>query len=311
MKPLIRLMIIATLGLLVSLGIHNLMPVSAQPVAANQGLALMQAGNQNYNAGKFLEATQVWQQAAQEYEKIGDRTNQALALSFISLATQQLGQWQQAQLSFVSLATQQLGQWQQAQAAIDTSLSLLDNTGKGNEKIRAQVLNALARLQLVGGKAEVGQNSAQAALKTWQAAETLYRKAGDSVGTIGSQINQAQALQTLGLYRQARKLFTQIRQTLEQSPDSRLKITGLRTLSDLLEQAGELQDSQKMLVQALTVAEQQGLQQEQSLTLLSLGNTSRAQKQTQKALEYYQQAETVAADKFPLLLPTSRNSCSR
>ncbi|OUL33645.1 hypothetical protein BV372_15710 [Nostoc sp. T09] len=283
MKLLIRLIAIALLGLLLSLGIHTLKPISAQPVAPHQESALMQAGNQHYDAGQFLEAAQVWQQAAQRYEKIGERTHQALALSF------------------VSLATQQLGQWQQAQAAIDTSLSLLNNTDKASDRIHAQVLNALARLQLVGGKAEQGQDSAQAALKTWQQAETLYRKADDSVGTIGSQINQAQALQTLGLYRQARKLLVQIRQTLEQSPDSRLKITGLRTLSDIFQQAGQLQDSQKLLTQALAIAEKLGLQQEKSLTLLSLGNTARAQKQTPTAVEFYQQVETVAGDKFPLL----------
>ncbi|MBE8965125.1 CHAT domain-containing protein [Nostocales cyanobacterium LEGE 12452] len=283
MKSLIRLITIALLGLILSLGIHTLIPVSAKPVAANQGLALMQAANQHYDAGQFSEASQIWQQAAQGYEKIGDRTYQALALSF------------------VSLATQQLGQWQQAKAAIDTSLSLLANTGKTNERIHAQVLNALGRLQLVGGKAELGIDSAQAALKTWQEAETLYRQAGDSVGTFGSQINQAQALQTLGLYRQARKLLAQIRQTLEQSPDSRLKVTGLRTLSDIFQQAGELDVSQKMLVQALAVAEKLGLHQDKSITLLSLGNTARAQKQTQKALEFYEQVETVAAEQFPLL----------
>ncbi|KYC42481.1 hypothetical protein WA1_21195 [Scytonema hofmannii PCC 7110] len=283
MKLLIRFITIALLALLLSLGIHTLNPVSAKPVAADRELTLMQAGNQHYDAGQFLEAAQVWQQAAQKYEKIGDRTHQALALSF------------------VSLATQQLGQWQQAQASIDTSLSLLDESGKASTRIRAQVLNALARLQLVGGKAKLGQDSAQAALKTWQQVETLYRQAGDSVGTIGSQINQAQALQTLGLYRQARKLLVQIRQTLEQSPDSRLKMTGLRTLSDLFQQTGELQDSQKMLTQALAVAEKLELHQEQSITLLSLGNTARAQKQTEKALEFYQQVETVAVNKFPLI----------
>jgi CHAT domain-containing protein/uncharacterized protein HemY len=283
MKLLIRFVAIALLGLLLSLGIHPLIPVSAKPVAQNQELALMQAGNEHYNAGQFLEASQIWRQAAQRYEQAGDRTNQALALSF------------------VSLATQQLGQWQQAQAAIDTSLSLLDNSSKASNRIRAQVLNALARLQLVGGKAQRGIDAAQEALKTWQEAETLYRKAGDTVGVIGSQINQAQALQTLGLYRQARKLLTQISQTLEQSSDSRLKITGLRTLSDIFQQTGELEASQKMLVQALGIAEKLGLHQDRSITLLSLGNVARVQKQTQKALEYYQQAETVAANKFPQL----------
>jgi CHAT domain-containing protein len=274
---------IALLGLLLFLGIHILTPVSAKPVAANQELTLMQVGNQHYDNGQFLAAAQVWQQAAQQYEKRGERTHQALALSF------------------VSLATQQLGEWQQAQAAIDTSLSLLNHTDKNSDRIHAQVLNVLARLQLVGGKAKPGQDSAQAALSTWQQAETLYRQAGDSLGAIGSQINQAQALQTLGLYRQARKLLVQIRQTLEQSPDSRLKITGLRTLSDIFQQAGELQDSQTMLTQALAIAEKLGLQQEQSITLLSLGNIARAQKQTQIALDFYQRVETVAGDKFPLL----------
>jgi CHAT domain-containing protein len=283
MKLLIRSIAIALLALLLSLGIHTLIPVSAKPVVAERELTLMQAGNQHYDAGQFLEAAQVWQQAAHKYEQVGDRTHQALALSF------------------VSLAKQQLGQWQQAQAAIDTSLSLLMNKDKPSTRIRAQVLNALARLQLVGGRVKPGQNSAEAALKTWQQVETLYKQAGDSVGTIGSQVNQAQALQTLGLYRQARKLLVQIRQTLEQSPDSRLKIAGLRTLSDLFQQTGELQDSQKMLRQGLAVAETLGLHQEKSITLLSLGNTARAQKQTEKALEFYQQAERVAADKFPLL----------
>ncbi|MDZ7961081.1 MAG: CHAT domain-containing protein [Aulosira sp. DedQUE10] len=278
-----RQLAIALFGLLLSLGIHWFIPVSATPVAANQELVLMQAGNQYYDAGQFTAAAKVWGEAAQGYEQAGERNHQALALSF------------------VSLATQQLGQWQQAKAVIDTSLSLLNKTDKTSYRIHAQVLNALARLELVGGKAEAGQDSAQAALKTWQQAETLYRKAGDSMGTIGSQINQAQALQTLGLYRQARKLLVQVRQSLEQSPDSRLKITGLLTLSDIFQQAGELEAAQRMLVQALSVAEKLGLHQHKSITLLSLGNTARAQKQTQKALEFYQQVEIVAADKFPLL----------
>lgn len=283
MKPPIRFITIAALGLILSYAVHVLSPVSAKPIALNQELALMQAGNRHYDAGQFFEAAQAWQQAAKGYERTGDRTNQALAISF------------------VSLAKQQLGQWEEAQKAIDTSCFLLAKTGKGSSRVRAQVLNVLGRLQLVGGKAETSIDAAQAALKTWQAAETLYRQADDTVGTIGSQINQAQTLQTLGLYRRARKLLAQIRQTLEQSQDSRLKITGLRTLSDLVQEAGELKDSQNMLVQTLAAAEKLGLHQEKSITLLSLGNIARAQKQTQKALEFYQQVETVAAEQFPLL----------
>jgi hypothetical protein len=46
-----------------------------------------------------------------------------------------------------------------------------------------------------------------------------------------------------------------------------------------------LETAQKMLMQALTVASKLGLPQDVSMTLLSLGNTARSQKQTQKALE--------------------------
>ena len=282
MKPMIRFIIIAVLGLILSFGMGSLISASAKSVVPNQELALMQLGNQHYNAGQFYEAAQIWRQAVQKYERVGDLTNQALALSF------------------VSRAMQQLGQWQQAQKAINRSLSLLGKTDKASNRIRAQVLNALGRLQLVGGKVKVGMDAPEAALKTWQEAENFYRKGGDSIGIIGSQINQAQALQTLGFNSRARKLLAQIRQNLEKYPDSRLKITGLRTLSDLFQQGGELQESQKMLMQALAIAEKLGLHQDKSITLLSLGNTARAQKQTQKALEFYQQAETVAAAQFSL-----------
>ncbi|WP_041555201.1 CHAT domain-containing protein [Nostoc sp. PCC 7524] len=46
---------------------------------------------------------------------------------------------------------------------------------------------------------------------------------GDATGKIGSQINQAQALQTLGFYRRARNTLEDIQITLDKQPDSVLK----------------------------------------------------------------------------------------
>ncbi|MDJ0734643.1 MAG: CHAT domain-containing protein [Nostocaceae cyanobacterium] len=276
--------LIASLALLLSLGMHQPVLIATQPPAQNQEMVLMQTGKQYYDTGQFLAAKQEWQQAQQSYGAVGDTLNEALAYSFISLATQQLGEWQEAQ------------------AAIDTSLSLLAKEGKPSPKevnrVRAQVLNTQGRLQLIRGKSS--QDAAEAALKTWQESESVYRQAGDAEGVLGSQINQAQAMRSLGLYHQAKKLFTNIKQTLENQPDSRLKVTGLRTLGDLLRQSGKLQQSENILTQALGVAKASGLNQEQAAILLSLGNTARARKNTDAAMKAYQAAATIAA-KFPQL----------
>ncbi len=276
MKQLFQLIVITALGLMLSLSIHLLSPVGASLPVQNQGLALMQVGKKHYDLGQFSDAAQVWQQAVQAYEAAGDVLNQALASSFLSLAAQQLGQWEEAK------------------EAIDASLSWLKTLPSSDRQVRAQVLNTQGRLQLVRGKAE-------AALKTWQKAEVLYEQAGDPVGALGSQINQTLAMQSLGLYRRARKLFSQIEQKLRKQPASRLKVTGLRTLGNLWRQAGELEKSKEILEQALAVAVELGLNQQKSATLLSLGNTARAQKNPSAALNFYEQAETVAADRFSLL----------
>ncbi|MFB2879574.1 hypothetical protein [Floridanema aerugineum] len=50
------------------------------------------------------------------------------------------------------------------------------------------------------GRKQLEQGKAEAALESWQQAEIAYHKAKDENGVIGSQINQAQALQALGKY---------------------------------------------------------------------------------------------------------------
>lgn len=285
MKRLLRYILIATLGLLLGLGIHSPIIIATQLLAQNQEIVLMQTGKQYYESGQFLAAKREWQQAQKAYAADGDTLNAALASSFISLATQQLGEWQEAQ------------------AAIDTSFSLLAKVpGKLSSqevnRVRAQVLNTQGRLQLIRGKSS--QDAAEAALKTWQEAEAVYKKAGNADGVMGSKINQAQAMRSLGLYYQARNLFAAISQTLEAQPNSPLKVTGLRTFGDLLRQSGKLQASEKILTQALVAAKALRLDQEQAAILLSLGNTARADQNSEAAVKIYQEAE-IAAAKFPLL----------
>ncbi|MHC5830125.1 MAG: CHAT domain-containing protein, partial [Nostoc sp.] len=117
------------------------------------------------------------------------------------------------------LAYQQLGQWPEAEGAIAQSLSLLqpaqnidtkERTSEGGSaltQILAQVLDIKGRLQLAQSKAED-------ALDTWRVSLDIYTKIGNQRAVIQNRINQAQALQALGFYRQAEKTLRESTQIL-------------------------------------------------------------------------------------------------
>lgn len=83
-------------------------------------------------------------------------------------------------------------------------------------------------------------------------------------------------MQALGQYRQAVKLLQQRSETLQAEPNSPLKIAGLRSLGNALRNACNLDKSQEVLEQSLAVAQELQSRQEESETLLSLGNTALA-----------------------------------
>jgi CHAT domain-containing protein len=233
---------------------------------------LVQQGKTFYEAGQFADAAMIWQKAAEVYRSQRDNLNQALSLNYLCLAYQQLGKWQDAE------------------PAITQSLELLTNNKQpttNNQHILAQALNTQGSLQLAQGQAEK-------ALASWKQATAIYEQVGDEVGSIGSQINQAQALQTLGLYRQAKNTLIQIEQTLQNKPDSPIKITALRSLGNALRVVGDLDESRKLLQQSLTIAQQLKSSLDISAALVSLGNTAHAQADTEAALEFYQQATTAS-----------------
>jgi len=304
MKRFGRLIGIAILGLILSLSLNGWFPVNAkQPIStisnSDSAIALVQAGKQDYDAGKFTDAAEALQQAAQIYA-----ANQAPI--------------QEAQtLSLLSLAYQELGQLKQAETAINSSLSLLETVAEGKliNRVRAQVFNRQGRLFLARGKTEH-------ALETFQKTELLFKQAEDLEGVIGSQINQAQALQNLGFYRRSQKLFNQIENKLNKEPDSLLKIQGWHNLGNILRQGGDLDRSRKFLEQSLIMLEKLGTTRpvllsesspKKSQILLSLANSERALAQReqdrnnsqagesyeQAALTHYQQAAAITT--FPLI----------
>jgi CHAT domain-containing protein len=249
--------------------------INASSNAATQtAKSFLDQGRIRYEAGRFAEAANIWEQALSSYQRQGDINNQAWSLSYLSLAYQNMGEWKKAQ------------------KAIDESLNLIQSSNSkhtANPLLLAVILNTKGSLKI-----SVGQPDA--ALKTWQEAEQAYIAANDTPGQLGSKINQAQALQALGLYRRAKDVLTEVKGKVANQQDLSLKLKALRSLGVTLQVIGDLQTSQQVLLESLNISQQQGFNSEKSEILFSLGNTKRSLQQNQEALKYYQQAATVATN---------------
>jgi len=226
-------------------------------------------GKIDYDRGRFADAVLAWQAAEQVYQQAGDRTNQAISLNYLSLAYQHLGQWEQAKV------------------AIEESLNLL--TTPTDLALLAQVLNTKGSLQLATGQSE-------AALQTWKAAETAYSQADDAIGVLGCQINQAQALQSLGMFRRSQQVLERVQQALTRQPDSLIKATGLRSLGMVWQAIGELDEAQNVLNQSLAIAQTLNSPTDISAAFLNLGNTARVLGERDAAINYYHKAAKTATN---------------
>lgn len=242
-----------------------------------------------YSNNQFSEAARLFQQAAQNYKTSGDSIRQGLSLSNLSLAYQQLGQWEKA--------TQ----------AIAESLSVLQATPAntpGRSLAIAQSLDIQGSLQLARGQTN-------AALTTWKQATDIYQKEGKRDRALVSQTNQAQALQNMGLYRRAIETLDQalslrsrenpeaLKPALQKVTASPETATALRTLGESLRVVGDFPQARLVLERGLAIASELKLKDTIALIQLSLGNTFRAQgfstpkpeaTDFQTALKYYQQA---------------------
>jgi len=240
----------------------------------SQTASVVEQGKRLYDMGQFTEAVKVLQQAAAEFKSSRDGLQEAMTLSNLSFAYQQLGLWKEAE------------------EAIAQSLKLLqsqENTGTSGERLQiiAQALDVQGQLQLAQGQAE-------AALTTWQKAANIYQQIGDRARLTRNRINSAQALQALGLYLQANKILNEVQQTLTSLPDSLIVATGLRSLGNVRRVVGDLNVSRLVLGKSLAVAKRVQSPKAIAEAQLSLGNTARAQQDTEAALQYYQEAAAVS-----------------
>ncbi|MEI2582665.1 tetratricopeptide repeat protein [Scytonema sp. PRP1] len=257
--------------------------VQSLPDAQN----LVEQGRKFYEAQRFADAVTSWQQAISAFKAKGDQLKQAMTLGNLSLAYQQLGQSTEAE------------------GAIAQSLNILQTAQ--NTKERSQILAQALDIQ---GRLQLAQSKAQDALNTWQQAVDIYAKIGDENALIRNRINQAQALQALGLYRQAQKTLCESTQLLQNQPNSPLKVTALRSLGNVLRVTGNLEasrqgnletspqcylkTSRQILQQSLEIAYSLPDKQPVADVLLSLGNTARSEQKIPDAIEFYRQAANAA-----------------
>lgn len=231
-------------------------------------LTLEQQAQQLYQQGQFQSAISLLQKAIKSYGEQGDIVGQVIA-------------WRN-----LALVYQKIGDLAQANQAITTALNNLEKIAdiKERQQILAQTLEVQGQLHLSMG-------NSQKALDTWNLAANTYQKIGENTGVIRSKINQSQALQALGLYNQCVKTLTDTQKSLEQQPDTLLKAKSLQSLGDVLRSIRQLDKSQAALEQSLVLSRKLSSPSAITETLLSLGKTTRLQKdQAQKALNYYQQA---------------------
>ncbi|MEQ9550902.1 MAG: CHAT domain-containing protein [Coleofasciculus sp. G3-WIS-01] len=253
------------------MGIHEVNAAipntSAVQVSTSNSAELVQGGLQKYQSGEFAAAVTAWKQAADRFASQGDSLNQAMVLSNLALAYQQLGQWTPAN------------------QAIEKSLQRLqtEKASRDRTTILAQALNTQGKLQLAQGQPEQ-------ALKTWEEATETYHQVDDEIGVVRSLMNQAQALRVLGFYPRVKTTLEQVNQRLQNQPDSAIKAARLLSFGDTLRLVGDLDESETVLQKSLAIAQNLELSSGITAAFLSLGNTAYSQGELKAAIDFYQNA---------------------
>ncbi|MBE7384624.1 MAG: CHAT domain-containing protein [Leptolyngbya sp. SIO1E4] len=243
------------------LGQYSLSP---PPAIASSADSLLEQGRQDYNAERFTDAIAAWSQAEDLLRSHNNSLQQALALSYLTAAHQQLGQWDVAHDN------------------IHESLDLLPPaaTSSLEQQVTAQVHNTLGSLQFA-------QGHTQDALVTWQYAANLYDQIGDESRYLNNLINQVRAQQTLGYYQRARDTLATLEQRLPEQ-DLSLQIRGYQRLGQTYRLIGDFKSSKERLETARELMQHQAT--DAGPVLLELGNTEQAEGKLGDALESYQAA---------------------
>jgi len=223
----------------------------------------VQQGQQQFEAGEYADAVEILEAAIATFADQNQPLQQAITLSNLALVHQALAQWEDAETAL-----------NQSFALLDVSPS--DITADILPELDAEQLQILAAVLNVYGKGMLQKGDATEALAAWQQASRIYEDIGDRNGQISSQINQIQALQSLGLFQQAKALGEQIRVDIEAQTDPVVKSKGLLNLGNIERAIGNLNDSVTTLEKAQQIADPVNRPGLSSSIALSLGATQHA-----------------------------------
>lgn len=243
-------------------------PKTESPILAQNNNNLISTAQQEYEAGRYENAIQILQETINQAAREDNIFTQAIALRNLSLVYHQTDQ--------LSLA----------ETAISQSLDLLNQL----EPI-PETQQALAQSLDLQGQIQLSQGDTQTALNIWKQAANIYQQFNDINGLLRSQINQTEALQGLGLYREAKRSLGALSNRLNEYPDNLIKAKALQSFGDVLRAAGDLDNSIQVLQKSLEIAEKLANREAIALAYNSLGNTARLQEDnTENALTYYRWA---------------------
>ncbi|MCL2932545.1 MAG: CHAT domain-containing protein [Trichodesmium sp. MAG_R03] len=182
------------------------------------------------------------------------------------------------------------------------------------------------------------KGKAEAALEIWQQAEEIYRQNQNQTGIIGTKINQAQALTSLGFYqRSCNTVLQAFGNNLEcdrltksdldnilpkfQTSNTSLDFQGLQILGNGLMASGKLVLSQQVLEKSSTLAYSNNTKAQLFINLgnnfLYQANISREEKDkkalrilVEQSLSNYQEAATISTEKLVQIQGTINNLSS-
>ncbi|MEM1366980.1 MAG: CHAT domain-containing protein [Cyanobacteria bacterium P01_H01_bin.15] len=235
--------------------------VSAKALQKDPG-TLMQMGYEQYQDSRYLAAANTWLQAAKEYQNLGDSLNFAIATQNQAAALVQAGRWQSAATLLESSAQELRG------LAQLTTLAELE--------IIAQYYSLYGATQLALGEPD-------AALKSFQDAEQLFRLSQNDDEIIASQINQAQTLIALGFHDQAVALLEPLALAGEAE-----QVWGL--LGDAYRRQGNYPQAETALQQSLVYWQSQNNIEKIGETQIALGNLALNRDDLVTAANFYQLA---------------------
>ncbi|MDB9312155.1 CHAT domain-containing protein [Spirulina sp. CS-785/01] len=235
-----------------------------------------------YEMGQYDEAILTLQRTLEQEQTENDVMGAAIALRNLALIYGKMGQVSPAQQ--VLTESRSLTQ-QQAQTAEQQHL--------------------LAQIFEVEGQLHLSRGQPKKAAESWQQAGEIYQQENDTMGMARAKIGQAQALQAMGMHKQASERLEALNEQLAAQPDTLLKSQALQLLGDVQRALGRIGEAQQALEKGLQISQTLQNPEQIASIQISLGNTARISKANetqdvslqaslQTALTHYRQAVLTA-----------------